>query len=198
MARRFEKQDSGTAAGARPPSGPAYVAAGAPAAPSRTIYDFDVGPRPDGAPANEIGAGGPCNYIFTVGRPGSGKSTLQRHILRYLMTHGDYSVEPDVEFEEENQAFQELRFEWERQWQTGAFPKANPIARPTEFRYQVVREGYKPMPFGFVEISGEDFETLIREPRPQLLPSIDEFLNNTNVRNLAFLFVCQGNNMSKH
>ena len=138
--------------------------------------------------------GGPGNYIFAVGCPGSGKSTFQSHLFRYLATCGDYQVEPDVEFVRSGASFHKLRAEWQKKWQSGAFPDASDVKQVTEFRYNITpNNGHPAIPFGFLEISGEEFNKLVREgDKPgTLLPSIDQFLNNPKI-NICFLFVCQG------
>lgn len=115
------------------------------------------------------------------------------------MKRGDHRVEPDIEHAKTSMTYQNMVLQWEEQWARGQFPDASVVGRPAEFRYLVspTRSGYPALPFGFLEISGEDFMVLSRpsERPPALLPSLDEFLNNPRA-NLAFLFVCQGENMA--
>lgn len=171
-----------------------------------TAFDVPLGPRPQRSRTHDFL--GPeahqktVNYIFTVGRQGSGKSTFQSHLLRYLYTQGDHNVEPDVEHARSTQSdFRNIVLTWREQWQRGQFPAATTIGRPSEFRYIVTPNMGKhaALPFGFLEISGEDFIQLAKptqngEAPPALMSSIDDFLNNPKA-NLAFLFVCQGENI---
>jgi hypothetical protein len=169
---------------------------------AQTSDDYDpygpLPPRPERAEEQRApGAGAPCNYIFAVGRPGSGKSTFQSHLFRYLLTAGDHVVEPDVDFVRTSPAYRKLRAEWQEQWDRGQFPTRTLAKRVTEFRYVVKpNSGLPAIPFGFLEISGEDFVVLSQpsEALPTLLPSLDQFLNNPKVT-VAFLFVCQGQDM---
>lgn len=140
------------------------------------------------------------NYIFTVGRPGSGKTTFQSHMLRYLNSGGEHVVEADPVLAKSNVEFRDLFLEWQDQWDRGHFPRRSEAGRPLDFRYIVTPnlDGFPPIRFGFLEISGEDFIQLAQKAvagrPPELLRSIDEFLNNPKV-NIAFLFVCQGQDL---
>jgi hypothetical protein len=155
----------------------------------------------------ELGSGKkPCNYIFTVGKAGSGKSTFQSHLLRYLLEHDEHHAEPDPEFTKDDSTYQKYRetvASWNRRWVNGAFPERTHAGKVVEVRLMVtpIKQEYKQrklpaIPFGFLEISGEDFKTLVQagEHLPELLPSLDAFLNSSR-HTIAIIFVCQGDNM---
>lgn len=146
----------------------------------------------------ELGSAGPGNYIFAVGRPGVGKSTLQSHLLRYLLTSSGQVVEVDREFARSASDFGKVLAEWQSQWRRGDFPSRTAMGRPTEFRYVIKeKDGSRPMPFGFLEISGEDFDELRRpnnDGQPRLMPSIDIFLNKPHIK-VAFLLICNGSDI---
>ncbi len=163
-------------------------------APSADMTGVRLGPSANSSSSKEK-----YYYIFTVGRPGSGKSTFQSHLLRYLMTQGHHRVEPDTEHTA-SEAFRETFAKWRAQWQSGFFPDRTAAGRPAEFRYKVTphKRGYPTIPFGFVEISGEDFEKLMAfdQNMPEFLDSVDDFLNHPNIH-LAFFFICQGNDIEQ-
>ena len=200
LERLFPVKD-GAASSFTQPKSPTETFEAKPATPTapKEPKDFDVfndklPPPTTARDAPQRALGGPGNYIFAVGCPGSGKSTFQSHLFRYLATCGDYLVEPDVEFMRNGASFQKLRAEWQTTWETGAFPKASDVKQVTEFRYKVTPQtGHPVIPFGFLEISGEEFKKLIThndQPRTLQLP-IDQFLNNPQIK-ICFLFVCQG------
>ncbi len=150
----------------------------------------------------------PCNYIFTVGKAGSGKTTFQSHLLRYLTQHDEHHAEPDPEFTRDDSVYQTYRStvaKWQKKWINGEFPDRNFIGQVVEIRLVVepVKPAYKAnryptIPFGFLEISGEDFKSLIDagESLPSLMPSLDAFLNSTQHK-ISIVFVCQGDNMGE-
>jgi len=145
-----------------------------------------------------LAAGVPCNYIFTVGRAGSGKSTFQSHMLRYLLTSGDHVADPDIEHARDNPNFRRMLLDWQMQWNSGTFPRPNEVKRVTEFRYIVTPNGgQKPILFGFLEISGEDFKVLVDPTRSpsEILPELSDFLNNPDIK-VTFLLICQGEDMN--
>ncbi|MFM9942759.1 MAG: hypothetical protein ACKVP7_25055 [Hyphomicrobiaceae bacterium] len=163
-----------------------------PSRPAQLTKPTRLGPAPDDA--NHY------NYIFTVGRPGSGKTTFQSHLLRYLNSGGDHTLDADPGLSRANVDFRDMFLEWQDQWDRGQFPRRSEVGRPLDFRYIVSpnTDGFPPLPFGFLEISGEDFIQLAKKSKggkpPELLKSIDEFLNNPRL-NIAFLFVCQGQDL---
>jgi len=173
-----------------------------PSPPQDNVFNTVLRPPP-AAPAaaiqlaSDIGPGNPANYIFAVGKPNSGKTTLQGHLLRYLFTGGHHNAEPDPAYMRDKDYFQKVRIEWDHAWRNGLFPERTVAGRPADFRYIVtplLKKSRKPLPFGFLEISGEDFNELVKpsDRPPQLLPSIHSFLENPHC-NLTFLFVCRGN-----
>lgn len=149
-------------------------------------------------PAEPIQSG--C-YIFTVGKQGSGKSTLQSHLLRYLFEGEEYHTQPDGDDTYTSSVFHKLFPLWNEDWRNGWFPKATDVGRPVKLRFEVkptIRKSLPLLKFGFWEVSGEDFQVLTHpsEQVPALLPSLDAFLSDPNNK-IVFLFVCQGNDMDK-
>jgi hypothetical protein len=134
------------------------------------------------------------NYLFTVSRPGGGSSTLHSHLLRYLLTSGEYIVESDPALVDSGSEARDLMIEWNEHWSRGLFPRRTEVGRPVEFRYIVTpaREGFPALQFGFLELAGEDFLRLAQRSidghPPRLLASVDEFLSSTAV-NPAFAFI---------
>lgn len=138
------------------------------------------------------------HYIFTVGRPGTGKSTLQSQVLRYLFESREYHSQiktADESERVEQERLDKLLAEWRKCWRDDRFPERTAASRPSEFRFEVapVQRNNNYITFGFFEVAGEDFETLRRglSSRPSLLTSLAEFLRNPNCK-FVFLLVCIG------
>lgn len=199
---------AGTGDGTRPAAtggtagvGGAAAGAGAAAAAGMTGGRRNI--RNEPIPKTTFGAT-PGNYIFTIGKPGSGKSTLQSHLLNYLYNGEEFQITEDLDYlktEEERAELHRLRVLWDDMWRNGNFPKSTTSGRPSQYRFILTptnKPRFPSLPFGFFEISGEDFKALyeIRDEPPQLLSSIDSFLKNPECR-IAFLFVCQGNDVER-
>lgn len=139
-------------------------------------------------------------YILSVGRVGSGKSTLQMHLLRYLIQGGENAVKVDPKFAGGNRAFQKILRQWQECWRRGLFPEATVMGRPKEFIYRVKPhlENRPELKFGFVEMSGEDFRELTRAAddgrKPRFTNGLDDFL--TSGASIIFLFVVNGHNIA--
>jgi len=159
-------------------------------------------PRNAGEPtmitAHDPGAGG--NYVFTIGKMRSGKSTLNSHMLRYLDGVGPYSVRHVHTHEDERQKVIARNF-WIRMreiWASNEFPERNVSGTFYELLFEVTPKNKKfpPVKFGFVEISGEDLEPFFKtgDTLPDLdsvLPQLASFMENERNK-IAFLFICRG------
>ena len=144
----------------------------------------------------------PCNYIFTVGRQGSGKTTLQSYIFRYLLTQREHIVTPDVELTLRKPQYREVLREWNERWKMGLFPDGTPAKNPVDMRWTVTPHpgnkkyrNYPEISFGFLEISGEDFKSL-NDMKAELMPSLEKFLKATP-HSIAFVFVARGDSIDK-
>lgn len=146
-------------------------------------------------------AGRSGHYIFAVGRPATGKSTMQSQILRYLFESQDYVIQikaADESERGEQQRLDELLMKWRECWADDRFPDRTQANRPSEFRFEV-RPSQRNIPlstFGFFEVAGEDFKTLRRglANKPYLLQSLTDFLKNPNCK-FIFLLVCIGHDV---
>lgn len=137
-------------------------------------------------------------YVFTVGRPGSGKSTMQSHLTRYLYQSGDYIPRPVQAGDQEDQqraVSKAVLDEWQRQWMANQFPDRTVSKHPSEFRFYMTPEKRrnKPIDFGYFEVAGEVYKRLLYSPdrAPNLPESLHKFLANQKCEFL-FLFVCIG------
>jgi hypothetical protein len=110
-----------------------------PSPPQDNVYNKVLSPPP-AAPAaatqlaSDIGPGNPANYVSAVGKPNSGKTTLQGHLLRYLFTGGHHNAEPDPAYIRDKDYFQNVRIEWDHAWRNGLFPERTVAGRPADFR----------------------------------------------------------------
>lgn len=134
------------------------------------------------------------NYIFTFGKRSSGKTTLQFHLLRWLMTGGDFNTEALPI--ENSMAAHAIVDQWQQMWADGRFPLSTETQQPKEFKFKVSpHEGITdPLTFSFFEIAGEDFQSVrVTEdnPDPQMLDVLDRFLRNPNI-NFSLVLVCDG------
>ncbi len=105
------------------------------------------------------------NYIFSLGKVGSGKTAFQNHLIRYLKTANEnFTIEPA------DYGSERLLDEWASLWRDGKFAARTEAGQPKDyaFRVQPVRrhKDKPPLEFGFLEISGTDFESL---PAPRTI-----------------------------
>jgi hypothetical protein len=136
----------------------------------------------------------PGNYIFTIGPTGGGKTTFQCHLLRYLFRGGDFSAERFGE--EPGEEADEILGGWYDSWDRGDFPRRSRVGRPTVFRFRLrslERRRWRPIDFGFLEVSGEDYAKLTDLSAPdRILPqALERHLAHPGVR-IVFVFVCLG------
>ena len=138
------------------------------------------------------------NYVFTVGRPQSGKSTLQSHLTRYLYQSGDYIPTPlkgNDDHAEQQAVSNEVLREWQRRWLVNRFPERTVSKHPSEYRFHMSPEKRRnrPLEFGYFEVAGEVYKQLLASGvrKPELPESLFQFLSNPKCRFL-FLFVCIG------
>ena len=142
------------------------------------------------------------NYIFTFGKPGSGKTVMQSSILRYLMTSREYNVKTPKPVGDESGndiAKEEIFLEWRQGWKDNVLPERTAFGRPSEFRYNVAPKTRPDvqLDFGFFEISGEDLQKTrrVKGGKPTLNKSIHDFLANESCE-FQFLLVCNGKDVT--
>lgn len=138
------------------------------------------------------------NYLLTVGRQGSGKSTLQSYLLRYLergMEHTLYeNLGDETEHDLEMRVRQKLT-EWQEDWKYDLLPRRTEMRQPIEFRFHsrpINGRDKDLLEFSFFEIAGEDLKIdYSDDARGKLYPSLRTFLANRNCR-FQFLFIVNG------
>lgn len=143
------------------------------------------------------------NYVFTVGRPASGKSTLQSHLTRYLYQSGDYIPTPIKTHDEmaaQQAVSREVLQEWQRRWLVNRFPERTVSKHPSEYRFHMTPEKRRnrPLEFGYFEVAGEVYRQLLAAgaSQPDLPESLYQFLSNKKCKFL-FLFVCIGHEIDQ-
>ena len=163
----------------------------APVVPER-MDEGESGSLESAQPFSDAEAG---NYIITIGPPGSGKSTLQSHLLRFLFKEGRYACLPDrAQADEEWERTIEL---WRAYWRSNMFPPRTARGRMAALRYTIRPTSPKGLPslrFGMLEISGEELRVVHDRrlaPRPKLPPAIRGLLANPD-SSVIFLFVANG------
>lgn len=134
------------------------------------------------------------NYIFTFGKVGSGKTTFQYHLLRWLMIGGEFNTE--ILPIQESRRAEGIVNEWKRMWEKGKFPAGTARDNPKEFRFRVTPHyGQKtPLEFFFFEMSGEDLasvEARLSGPEPKMMEVMHRFLNNQRIR-FSLILICDG------
>ncbi len=137
------------------------------------------------------------NYIFSVGFPGSGKTTFQWMMMRYLMEEGPFKpeiVEPQRSDRSNDWSGRRLIHDWKDQWRSGRLPEStSEDAREIrEVRVSVSTTSGKSLKvdFSFLEMSGVLLSRVLpaRSGPPKLAPLLDAYLKNTDL-NLAVVFL---------
>ena len=141
------------------------------------------------------------NYVISIGKVGSGKTTLHSHLLHYVSKHGPFATNHITASRDEKVEARERNF-WlylRGCWETGEFPERTKVNEFHQLLFEVVPEkkNKPPLRFGFIEISGENLEIYFK-PRDDLpdisddVPGLAAFLDNPR-NNIVFLLLCQGN-----
>ena len=133
------------------------------------------------------------NYIISFGFPGSGKSTFQSFLTRYI-EEGDV-FRHSVGKVDGNDNSTRLINEWRKDWKQNRFPEATARGEHniTELRLSVTPiEGQtKQISFGFLEMSGENQATVVPSEGAagSMVAPLRSFLRNTRVNPILVLFV---------
>jgi energy-coupling factor transporter ATP-binding protein EcfA2 len=137
----------------------------------------------------------PGNTVLVAGRTGSGKTTLQNCLVRYMTTvEKTFAVEPVLA----DKAIDPLDIvdEWAAQWDEGKLKPETAAGQPKDHIYRL-RPGkqHKDKPtidIGFVEISGAVLEALAAaEGKQTALPAELSVLGN-GAANAVLALVCDG------
>lgn len=149
----------------------------------------DDAPVMDFAVRTDVHQGRQGNFLFTVGNPGSGKSTLQNFLVYAL--HRDPTL--DLEYADaEEQARHDANLNtWIQNFARGILPKRTAQGQLQEFRIAFSRKGRPKLDFGFIEISGEDIRSILPDSdgtQPHLHPKLEQYLRLARA-NRRFIFV---------
>jgi energy-coupling factor transporter ATP-binding protein EcfA2 len=132
------------------------------------------------------------NYVLTFGRVTSGKSTLQQHVVTWLSEKSDLQTKLNpVDGYFEPVAFLQ---NFINRLRSGELPVRSPEDVQTEFSVSVIPNNKKlpVLDFGFFEISGEDFKSVVPLVEKGFIPSlpiaINKFLGNKNIK-YSFILV---------
>ncbi len=134
------------------------------------------------------------NFLFTVGSPSSGKSTLQSYLVYRLWSHSDVSF--DYSNTDGNNDHDVILNGWVQNFANGYLPKRNPQGILQEFNVQYGQPGRPTLAFNFIEISGEDIRSIVptvEGNEPQLHPLLEQYLRLGGTRK-RFLFISDASN----
>jgi len=132
------------------------------------------------------------NYILSFGFAGAGKSSFQSHLARWILEGRDFI--PHVAKTDANDASTRLINIWREDWRSNRFPDSTiPGERNvTELRLKATpNSGQKtPVVFSFLEISGEDLESVIpKDGAATMLGSLRAFITNPKISPMMIFFV---------
>ncbi|MFZ1107861.1 MAG: hypothetical protein WAN43_05900 [Rhodomicrobium sp.] len=137
----------------------------------------------------------PGNYVLVAGKTGSGKSTVQNCLVRYMTTvEKTFSVEPVPA--DKSVDGRDILDEWAALWDEGKLAPETAAGQPKDHVYRL-RPGkqHKDKPtieIGFIEISGADLEALaaaVGEEAPALPAKPAGVLGNAAIKPVLVL-VC--------
>ncbi len=134
------------------------------------------------------------NFLFTVGSPSSGKSTLQSYLVYRLWSHSNVSF--DYSNADGNNDHDVILNGWVQNFANGYLPKRNPQGILQEFNVQYGQPGRPTLAFNFIEISGEDIRSIVPTVagnEPQLHPLLEQYLRLGGTRK-RFLFISDASN----
>lgn len=174
--------------------------------------------RSDLAPRNLNGG----NFVVTIGWAGSGKTTFQNFLIRYIderLKRVGFRMLPK-EVEDAADA-ERLLDAWRQSWREGHFQLSNATKPPGQYSFKVIPPDKsrfkKNLEFGFVEIDGEQFGSLVpslikkkaeglvqrlgqniqrKKSEPVMPPSILSLLSNNKVQPFIVL-VCDGEELGR-
>ena len=129
------------------------------------------------------------NFIFTVGNPSSGKSTLQSYLVYRLWSHANVAFDY-AKIDGDNDHDVVLNG-WVQNFANGYLPKRNVQGVLQEFNVQYGQPGRAQLGLNMVEISGEDIKSIVptvEGNEPQLHPILEQYLRLGGTRK-RFLFV---------
>jgi len=134
------------------------------------------------------------NYIFTIGNPDCGKSTLQRFIIYRLAKRKDINLEFCSQDDDKKHIHSSILYDWIEELDDTYLPTRTKAGKLQEFTLKFSQEKKKPLSFNFLEISGEDIKTIVPtkdfEKKPELLKDLVEYLQADKSRiNKRFIFV---------
>ena len=129
------------------------------------------------------------HYIITIGMTGSGKTTFQNFLIRYLIEGTDDFI---VKAFENNEASEAIIRHWKARWKTGDLELPTALGPPKEYVFDIApspQSRYKhPLTFAFFEVSGEDLgQVMYQEGGQQILPPV--FLKILNHPNAKYVIV---------
>lgn len=138
------------------------------------------------------------NYLFTFGYPGSGKTTFQWFLMRYLMMEGNFRTQVDIPKTaggEDDWEARRILNEWKTQWVEQTFPESTG-AFDSDIREITIEsrplEGEKtPCRFSFLEMSGELLRMVKPEKNqaPKLSKLINSYLSNEKIKFIVVLML---------
>ena len=134
------------------------------------------------------------NFLFTVGSPSSGKSTLQSYLVYRLWSHSNVSF--DYSNTDGNNDHDVILNGWVQNFANGYLPKRNPQGILQEFNVQYGQPSRPTLAFNFIEISGEDIRSIVPTVagnEPQLHPLLEQYLRLGGTRK-RFLFISDASN----
>lgn len=138
------------------------------------------------------------NYLFTFGYPGSGKTTFQWFLMRYLVQEGNFRTQVDIpktSSGEDNWEARRILNDWKQQWVEQTFPESTG-ALESDIREITLEtrplEGQKtPCRFSFLEMSGELLRLVqpTKNQTPKLSKAIDAYLSNEKLKFIVVLML---------
>ena len=136
--------------------------------------------------------------IITIGQPGSGKTTFQSFLLRYLMEETKLANMNISENGERHMMNNNLR-DWTEMWRAGRLPSANSLGDIKTLRWELLpADKKKPeLDFSFLEVAGEDLKTVEETDSndvPKLPEEVRDFIDTSEANSRLFVLICDGSN----
>ncbi|MFK8016656.1 MAG: hypothetical protein AB8G17_14580 [Gammaproteobacteria bacterium] len=129
------------------------------------------------------------NFVFTVGKVSSGKSTLQSFLIHRLWTDSRIVFEhAPSDGNEDNDAY---LHGWVNNVANGLFPERTGQGNIREFCIRFGHAARKKLTLNFIEIAGEDIVSIVPSVEPssrQLNPFLERYLREPGI-NKRFVFV---------
>jgi hypothetical protein len=133
------------------------------------------------------------NYVFTIGNVSSGKSTLQALLLTRLWSLDNiiFKYGNTVQDHRHNAIIEG----WIDSINNGVLPKRSDQGYIQEFNISIGQEGKKNVEINFLEMSGEDIESIVptlQGEHPKVHSHLDSLLKPNNNINKRFIFISDG------